>query len=360
MGKHSRRMAACDDQVFKDANAAFVDEDFDEAFDLYTKCIENSPTPDAYVNRAHTNIKLHQYKAAVQDADAALALDNKFSKAFLRKGIALFELDEYEDAREAFAKAQALEPTRADLKTWVRKCDAELKLNQTTSDPNDGAAPSMPKATGAPAEAAPQTMGGKCRFEWYQNSTHVIVTVFAKKRTEADTCLELAEGEIKYTVQFSEDDSKFELNKLLFDKVIPEESTERIAVPKIELKLKKATNVNWLDLGRAEGAPLRPMMQVTQAKAASAYSSKKDWDAIDAEAKEEISKDKPEGEAALNALFQDIYAKADEDTRRAMNKSFQTSGGTVLSTNWGEVGTKDYEEEGIQGPEGMEWKKHEQ
>ncbi len=36
---------------------------------------------------------------------------------------------------------------------------------------------------------------------------------------------------------------------------------------------------------------------------------------------------------------QDIYSKATPETQRAMNKSFQTSGGTVLSTNWDEVWT---------------------
>ena len=38
-----------------------------------------------------------------------------------------------------------------------------------------------------------------------------------------------------------------------------------------------------------------------------------------------------------------------------MNKSFQTSGGTVLSTNWEEVKEKEYEKE-RQAPTGVEWK----
>ena len=50
---------------------------------------------------------------------------------------------------------------------------------------------------------------------------------------------------------------------------------------------------------------------------------KKDWSALEKELEKELEEeDKPEGEAALQALFRQIYANADEDTRRAMVKSF--------------------------------------
>lgn len=88
------------------------------------------------------------------------------------------------------------------------------------------------------------------------------------------------------------------------------------------------------------------------------YASHRDWNAIEANLKAEEEAENPEGDEALNKLFQQIYSNANEDTRRAMIKSMQTSGGTCLSTNWDEVEKTDYEKE-RQAPKGMEWKNYE-
>ncbi len=71
-----------------------------------------------------------------------------------------------------------------------------------------------------------------------------------------------------------------------------------------------------------------------------------DWTQLDQQIDKEL-KDEPEGDP-LWGLFRDIYSQADEDTRRAMNKSFQESKGTVLSTNWKEVGVGKVK---VEGPE---------
>ncbi len=50
--------------------------------------------------------------------------------------------------------------------------------------------------------------------------------------------------------------------------------------------------------------------------------NKKNWDKVDKEMDKEMSKEKPEGDIALNDLFKQIYGRADEATRRAMIKSY--------------------------------------
>ena len=48
----------------------------------------------------------------------------------------------------------------------------------------------------------------------------------------------------------------------------------------------------------------------------------RDWDKLVTEIKQEEKDEKLEGDQALNNLFQSIYADGNDETRKAMNKSF--------------------------------------
>lgn len=117
--------------------------------------------------------------------------------------------------------------------------------------------------------------------------------------------------------------------------------------------------MNWTSLEPGKGGIIGQASAVpvqTIQNQARPYASQKNWDQIDKDIKKDLENEKPEGDAALNGLFKQIYERADPDTRRAMMKSYQTSGGTVLSTNWGEVADKDYEgKDRPSAPDGQMW-----
>ncbi|EXJ60828.1 hypothetical protein A1O7_04981 [Cladophialophora yegresii CBS 114405] len=66
--------------------------------------------------------------------------------------------------------------------------------------------------------------------------------------------------------------------------------------------------------------------------------------ASEAEANADDAYDSDMGGDAVDGFFKKLYAGADDDTRRAMMKSFYESNGTALSTNWKDVGARHVDE----------------
>ena len=63
---------------------------------------------------------------AFVDANKAIELEPSNSKAYFRKGVACFSMEEYSTAKVAFEKGFEFDPKNAQFKTWIRKCNAEI------------------------------------------------------------------------------------------------------------------------------------------------------------------------------------------------------------------------------------------
>merc|ERR1711991_25190 len=89
------------------------------------------------------------------------------------------------------------------------------------------------------------------RHEWYQNQDFVIVEIFNKNTAEKDLKVEMGEQSLSVTINLGEG-REYILELGLCDKIIPNESVKRIAVPKVVIKLKKKTMVQWKTLEKSE------------------------------------------------------------------------------------------------------------
>lgn len=137
----------------------------------------------------------------------------------------------------------------------------------------------------------------------------------------------------------------------LFGVVDPAKSSYRILSTKVEVSLHKAEKVKWSTL-EATAAATAPTASRAPLYPTSSRTGAKNWESIGNSAEE----DKKDGEAALTDLFQTLYKDADEDTKKAMIKSYTESGGTSLSTDWKSVGKAKVE---VSPPDGMVARKYE-
>ncbi|KAL4430866.1 hypothetical protein ABPG75_006122 [Micractinium tetrahymenae] len=134
-------------------NAQFASGDYAAAQASYSETLrlldaQADPTGIhvLYGNRAAAALKLGQWAAALQDAEAALAAEPRWAKALYRKAAALQGLGRLAAAAAAARQALQIEPSNREVQAMLRQ------LEQAQG--SDGAAPGQQHPAGAAAPAA--------------------------------------------------------------------------------------------------------------------------------------------------------------------------------------------------------------
>ena len=204
----------------------------------------------------------------------------------------------------------------------------EIKKAESTT-----ASPPTPALPPAPA---------RVRHEWYQTDQFVFVDVFVKSIPKNQCTVEIEPRSLLVTFPLANgSDFTFTLDPLS-NEVDPTKSSYETLSTKLSLKLAKS--VRALKWSALEGAPSTTTPRETSctskgiAYPTSSRTGTKNWDKLEKEAIKDAEQwEKPDGDAAANALFRDIFKNASPEVRRAMEKSYVESNGTALSTNWEEV-----------------------
>jgi suppressor of G2 allele of SKP1 len=378
----------------------------DEAIVALTSALKESPTSPVYLTtRALAYQRNKQYPEALADADAAVVYAHKREKmeliidAQLRRGIVLYNLQRYGDARAVFDIVKRMKKDHKEVSMWQGQVDYKVKLlgedheqmqvtvkeipdldaealrvgekGPQASKTNGAPTPTTATTSApAPAPAAIQhTPVDKIRTDWYQNNQNVYLTLLARGVPADKTQIDITERTLSVTFPVASSNSTYDLTyDPLFAAVKPDNCIIRVLPTKVEIILSKAVpGQKWHAMESSEpvvavapsaDAPssatetpksttyISPPSTLGPVYPTSSKSGPKNWDNIAA------GGDDDEDDGA-NSFFKKLYNGAAPEVQRAMMKSYTESNGTSLSTDWEEVSKGKVE---TLPPDGMEAK----
>ncbi|KAJ7706207.1 SGS domain-containing protein [Mycena rosella] len=198
-------------------------------------------------------------------------------------------------------------------------------------------------------------MATALRHEFYETDERVTLSIFDRGADPAGVSVQFEPRKLSYT-----NGDKSLVLEPLKGQITTDACEFTVGKVKVEIRLAKTAPGRWGGLVGDSPDPLANSAAPSSSVTTTSVKPKKNWEGITTEIltseKEKSTEEDPNvgGDSTLNSFFQKIFGDADEDTKRAMMKSYQESGGTTLSTNWDDVKKAPVE---VKPPAGSEWKK---
>jgi len=388
----------------KKGDAALSASQYTEAIEQFTAALSVNPSAvKYYIGRSTAYQRVQKFPEALADAEIAVVLAHKratrelIKDAQFRRALALFFLEKYGDAEYVLGIVKKLDEKEKMLPIWSIKVAAKLKdlpeddekRKVTVKDVPDVEVPSAPAPAAKPAKSeavekkaveipkpveAPKpvvpTPANKIKHDWYQSNDSVTVNILAKGAPK-DATVEFEKDSLSVSFPITDSSSEYHFSAdPLYASIDPSQSKFRVTPNKVEITLKKAApGVKWHTLEGLDRKvepssdenktaipshvlTSKPAQESAPAYPTSSKSGAKNWDKLATEDLDD--KDDMDGDETSH-FFKQLYKGASAEQQRAMMKSYQESGGTVLSTDWSNVGSKTIVPE---PPEGMEAKKY--